>query len=592
MKNIIRTTNINIIINIIMAGGLMQIVSYGSQDLFLTGVPEITFFKIVYRRHTSFSMESVQVNFDNNVGFKTKSTLRVPKIGDLIHKTYLQVNLPAVQLQRQFMPDPAPFRRNLDTAKQNYQIVVNFMTINRNAFVSAYNLFIPENNVLSAMNDMVTAIQNIFSIPGNQKAITDMMDLLISTDSPFTYNEISMDTIAGNYDITAPTASKDELFQQLEYGIDKSIKTQGYFYNQLLIAKAALTDILDPNIQFAWVDRIGHSIINYIEIRIGGQKIDRQYGDWLNIWYELSLNRSMAPTYNRMIGNVPELTGFNRLAKPAYILKIPLQFWFCRFSGLAIPLIALEYHNVSMQVQFRDISDVAYTEPGDMIKFSLIEGGINLSELVSEANFNIQASMFIDYIYLDTPERKRFAQSSHEYLIEQTQMYEQHDVTQQQIQINVNNFVHPTKEMIWVAQKERYMTNPTFSTKCQWSNYSMTDENIGNPVAFSSIDFNSYNRVVQLDGNYFNYVQPYESHRATPSDGINVYSFAIFPEEQQPSGSANLSRISRTVVYMTFDNSLFVGGVIVDPLDIRIYTRNINILRVINGFAGIAWVYG
>lgn len=106
------------------------------------------------------------------------------------------------------------------------------------------------------------------------------------------------------------------------------------------------------------------------------------------------------------------------------------------------------------------------------------------------------------------------------------------------------------------------------------------------------MDFHSYNRIIRLDGNYFNYVQPYEYHRTTPSDGINMYAFAIFPEEYQPSGSANLSRLSKITIFLEFTDLLFQNNIIIDPLIVRVYTRNLNILRFISGFGALAFVFG
>lgn len=576
-----------------MAGGLIQIASYGTQDLFLTGTPEITFFKVVYRRNTSFSMESMRVEFDDPTTFGGYSVVKLPKIGDLIHKTYLEIQLPEMNLFRETINADliVDLRDAYNTALTNYQIVIDFMSPNRNAFVGAYQKYIPENNTENTTNDMIQAINDVFSQPGISIIVDNMKELVTTgvDNAPFSYDEISMASIASIFD---PLSNKDDLFTALEHGIDKSIKTQKFFYDNLLEAKGALADAENENIKFAWVERIGHAIIDSIEIKIGGHKIDKHYGDWLNIWYELSSNRNLDTIYHEMIGNVPSLTKFDRVTKPTYLLKIPLQFWFCRFSGLSLPLISLEYHNVSIHVKFRKIEELSYIEAGTNIKINSIPGGIKLDEVPEELGNNISAHLMIDYIYLDNPERKRFAQSSHEYLIEQLQVLDKINVTQQKIQFVINNFVHPSKELIWVSQKDRYTKNPDGTIKCQWNNYSMNDLNKGNPIAFSSLDFHSYNRVPRLDGNYFNYLQPYETHRATPADGINMYSFSLFPEEQQPSGSANLSRIDRIVIYMEFSDKLFLNNKIIDPLVVRIYTRNMNILRFINGLSGLAWTYG
>jgi hypothetical protein len=300
----------------------------------------------------------------------------------------------------------------------------------------------------------------------------------------------------------------------------------------------------------------------------------------------------MEDIYFKMIGNVPELTTFNRSVKPKYKLKIPLQFWFCRFTGLAIPLVALEYHDVTLNIKFKKIQELSYIESDNTIKYSKSDTGIQLMDVPDQLNLNIDARLLIDYYYIDSVERRRFAQSSHEYLIDQLQVLELTNINQQQLQIVLNNFVHPSKELIWVSQKKRYTVNPNGTNKCRWDNYSLTDENVGNPIAYSSMDFHSFTRMMRLDGNYYNYVQPYETHWTIPSDGVNMYSFSVFPEESQPSGSANFSRLSRIVLQLEFDKSLFPAGVSTEQLTVRVYTRNINILRIISGMAGLAFVYG
>lgn len=573
-----------------MAGGIMQISTYGNQDLFLTGAPEITFFKVVYRRHTFFSMESVKITFDDPVEFGRTSMVIIPKVGDLMYKTYVQITLPEINLLRTRFPSDvyiSKTRTKLKISKKNYKLIKEFMNINSLAFKAAYNNFIPENNK-NATEDMKIAINAIFDDQKNIHIIDKTKELMsLSEYVPFTYDQISMQDIANAFNCN----NKEELFKDLSIGINKSIKTQKFYYDKIIHYREKLEEALNKNIKFAWVKRIGHAIMESIEIKIGGQKIDKQYGDWLNIWYELSANRQMQKIYYKMIGNVKELTTFDRAPKPKYKLQIPLQFWFCRYSGLALPLISLEYHNVSLHIKFRKFQELCYIEPNNAIKYSKSDEGLTLDEVPGDMNINIKAKLLIDYIYLDRLERIRFAQSSHEYLMDQIQVLERKNVTQQQIQIQLNNFVHPSKELIWVSQKERYTKNPTGSNECRWDNYSLTDENKGNPIIFSNMDFNSYTRVPKLDGHYFNYVQPYETHHTTPSDGINIYCFSLFPEEHQPSGSANLSCIPRITLYLEFDHVLFNDNKIDDPLNIRIYTRNINILRFVSGFGATAWTY-
>jgi len=569
-----------------MAGGLIQVATYGSQDLFLTGTPEITFFKVVYRRHTAFSMESIQVPFDDPVGFGTTSSITLPRIGDLVHKTYLEVDLPVMDLKRSDASDDLvpTFRQ----AEDDYITTTSFMSINREAYLGAYDIALAENTTSS--DGMIAIVNLTFNQPGAVDTINNFRNLLISTPmAPFTYDEVSMQSVIDRYTVED---SKDVIIAALTVALNKSIKTQDFFFKRFRDARNASLEEQNKNIKFAWVDRVGHAIVKEIEVRIGGEKIDRHWGDWLNIWYELSANRDMQPIYYKLIGNVKELTTFDRVPKPAYKLRIPLQFWFCRHSGMSIPLVALEYHDVTLQVKFRNIQEVCYIEEGKKIYISNVKSNIFLEEVPEELHLNIQSSLLVDYIYLDSNERRRFAQSAHEYLIDQTQLLEMSEVTQPIVQCNLDYFVNPGRELIWVSQKNSYVNNLNNSTQLRWDKYSLTDQNIGNPIAFTTIDFHSYNRVQRLDGNYFNYVQPAECHNATPSDGINMYSFSIFPEENQPSGNANFSRISRVLITLEFDNILFPVDGTPAVMNVRFYLRSLNILRIISGLGGIAYSYG
>ena len=213
-----------------MGGGLMQLVAYGAQDVYLTGNPQITFWKVVYRRHTNFAMESIEQTFNGQVDFGRKVTCTISRNGDLIHRVYLQVTLPEV-------------------------------------------------------------------------TVTDKVSGLIPT--------------------VASSAS----------GTGVNLANQCFF---------------------RWVNYIGHALIRSVEVEIGGQRIDKHYGDWLNIWNELTQEPGHQVGYDNMVGNNLLLTGAGLKHVDATTLYVPLQFWFCRNPGLALPLIALQYHEVRINMEFRN----------------------------------------------------------------------------------------------------------------------------------------------------------------------------------------------------------------------------------------------
>ena len=456
----------------------MQLVAYGAQDIYLTGNPQITFFKVVYRRHTNFAMESIEQTFNGTANFGKRVTCTISRNGDLIHRIYLQATLPKVQL--------------------------------------------------------------------------------LSTDG--------------------------------------------------------------SGAQFRWLNYVGHNLISYVELEIGGQRIDRHYGDWLQIWNELTQEPGKQAGYAEMVGNVPELVNVlvqggetcddacaggepNSLAEiancaPEYTLYIPLQFWFCRNPGLALPLIALQYHEVKINLEMNEIKYLCWDYVTGSAAAHAIRDRVSSTGLVS-------ASLYVDYIYLDTDERRKFAQVSHEYLIEVLQFTGGESITSSSNKLKLN-FNHPCKELIWVVQRDSFVScddnvvNPwkgqqPFNYSDWWdravleSGYSVTRvEGLAgnNPVVYALLQLNGHDRFQGREGRYFNEVQPYQHHTNVPAVGINVYSFALQPEQHQPSGTCNLSRIDNTTLLLTVSNNS-VGAA--TSSTVRVYATNYNVLRIMSGMGGLAY---
>ena len=463
---------------------------------------------------------------------------------------------------------------------------------------------------------------------------------------------------------------------------------------------------------FGYVRRVGLAIVQHYKIEIGGTKLDEQYGDWLNIWYELSHKVGQERGFARMVGDVPELTTVNTNDKPQYQLYVPLQFWFNRNNGLALPLIALQYHDVRVTIDFRPAAQcVNIPSTGSVPSIAMDE-----------------AQLVIDYVYLDSEERKRFAQASHEYLFEQLQFTGSESVAGITNKYRLN-FNHPSKFLVWASHLEKYSTPNdyvAYTTGSDWeavreryakvlwlatranltvpaadnypytitattavntnqgevwtpepadwvtginskvtaqaifatdisgitqsmnalidnvvlltNNFTMEDLSLttgdsldvfgtppsaatsfsethsftvvdhfnygnnldrsDNPVVAAKLQLNGSDRFQERDGHYFNYVQPWQHFSNTPADGVNVYSFALKPEDHQPSGTCNFSRIDNATLNLRLgaknhdgDSSYLastVGGANSNSL-LNIYTVNYNVLRVMSGMAGPAY---
>jgi hypothetical protein len=424
-----------------MGGGLLQLVAYGAQDVYLTGNPQITFFKVVYRRHTNFAIEAIQQTPTGSNSLGSRVSFQITRNGDLIHRVY--------------------------------------------------------------------------------------------------------------------------------------------FYGKI----AATGDV-------ALVPNFGHKLLKTIELEIGGQRIDKHYSEWLYIWNELSLPIGKRDGYNVMVG----ANGRNIATKLAtgakYELYVPLEFWFCRNVGLALPLIALQYHEVKINIEYE--SDVLMVDK-TATNFTFEEETRDPPEVTRSyvANDKLtgsvkleEATLWVDYIFLDTDERRRFAQLSHEYLIEQLQFTGADSITggttdsMKSIRMNFN---HPCKELVWTIKKTDagvYWNNYSTAGGSSVANNDHLDS--ANPVTNAKIMLNGNDRFATRKGDYFSLVQPYQHHENTPDkyhQGINVYSFALKPEEHQPSGTLNMSRIDTAVLSL----SSTISGVI------SIYAVNYNVLRILSGMGGLAY---
>ena len=539
-----------------MAGGLMQLVAYGAQDVFLTGTPEITFWKVSYRRHTNFAMESIEQTFSGQADFGRRVTCTISRNGDLAYRTYLQVTLPE---------------------------------------------------------------------------------------------------------------------------INQDMKVSG-------------TD----GVYARWLDFIGEQLIAQVEVEIGGQRIDRQYGDWMHIWNQVTLSKEQQRGYYKMIGNTTQLTYITdpafaavsgpcaaaggpsqvcapRNALPETTLYVPLLFWFCRNPGLALPLIALQYHEVKINIDFRPIGECLWAVKS--LAATASAGTQSVSQAYQQSL--VAASLYVDYIFLDTDERRKMAQNPHEYLIEQLQFTGDESVGSSSNKIKLN-FNHPCKELIWVVQPDAnvdycssldaagvlYRTlgaqpfnytdaidalpnavhafggpvetqgaNSFINASGLFQMPGAADVGLGansdwagansaylpfqsqdgavtgsslsdagtfvlaetaldmhcwgeNPVVTAKLQLNGQDRFSEREGSYFDVVQPFQHHTRNPDTGINVYSFALRPEEHQPSGSCNFSRIDNAVLQLVLSSATVSGTA---TAKVRVYAVNYNVLRVMSGMAGVAY---
>ena len=399
-----------------MAGGLMQLVAYGAQDVYLTGNPKVTFFQAVYKKHTNFAMENIEQTLNGTPSGSGRVSVTIARNGDLVGEMYLE----------------ATVGTGIDTVRQPY---------------------------------------------------------------------------------------------------------------------------------------FAESLVKDIELSIGGQRIDKHYQRWWRLWSELCLDDAKKVNWAKMT-STPNNTAGDKV-------YLPLIFFFNRNPGLYLPLIALQYHEVRLDID--------------------LSASYSPTEVTS-------LKVWANYVYLDTEERRRFAQKGHEYLIEQVQHTGNDTVSgtsQKQVRLSYN---HPVKGLVWCYSNSTVSANlwnvsnvSTLSLDFVGSNVlphhtgaaflvddaSTATEDAAGTLSTFKLVLNGQDRFKEQNGKYFNQVQPYCHHSGVPITGVYSYSFALKPEEHQPTGTCNFSRIDNAQVAVTQRDG--------SNLTQEMFAVNYNVLRIQSGMGGLAF---
>ena len=318
-----------------------------------------------------------------------------------------------------------------------------------------------------------------------------------------------------------------------------------------------------------YVNYIGYALIDYIELYIGGTRIDRLTGEWMYIYNELSIKQDKKRGYNEMIGG-KSFEGYSILTgNREGIYIIPLNFWFNKDTGLALPLVALQYHEVEIKIKFNDFNKLWVSNDGE----------------APIGNFKInECQIGIEYVYLDTKERKMFAQSNHEYLIKQTQYSLNNNILKNEKNRTIQlNFFHPIIELVWVVQNKSKLI-PKNNGGNDYFNYSKTDNYpFKDTIKSAKIKLNGADRTTEMTAKELRFYIPIEKHTSIPDNFIYVYSFAINPESFQPSGSCNFSRFDNAQLEIEFEDDI-------EDSQVKIFALNYNVLRISKGMGGLAYI--
>jgi hypothetical protein len=506
-----------------MGGGLMQLVAYGAQDIYLTGNPQITFFKVVYRRHTNFAMESIQQTFNGSADFGNKVTATISRNGDLVHSMWVQATVPAVV----GTTTQAVWQSNVGhRLLKEVEVEVGGQKIDKH-----YSDWLEVWSQLTVPTEKTSGYDSM----------VDQTDLTNSTFAAVTTADTTEAGAASTNDVTVAQDDGIDLgigdFSiQFDTDANNDISAVG---TAITFANAKINDARngDANVANGSTAAFANGVLTITLKGTVNGVVNQPLLTTAGVAATITVSRN-AVTDKYQIAFSGAVTDSSSAAKQ---LHVPLQFWFCRNPGLALPLIALQYHEVKVNLTFETYANC--------------KTSVNGTSSASLSN----VALWVDYIYLDTDERRRFAQVSHEYLIEQLQFTG--DETGKTVAALRLNFNHPVKELVWVGTT---------------SNAGVYSGNLSN----AKLQLNGHDRFAERPGDYFNKVQPYQHHTNIPSGNVYVYSFALKPEEHQPSGTCNFSRIDNATLQQTWSSA---------PTNIKVFAVNYNVLRVMSGMGGLAY---
>ena len=554
-------------------GGLIQLVALGSQDQHLTGNPQVTFFKTVHRRHTNFAMETIVNTFSGTTDFGRTATCTLSRNGDLVHKVYVQVKLPKFS----------------DSMLASYNVVqaadgstVEYWPKYKTRADGAYWM----------------SKERWVALGGDDGKVASDADKVIESSVGVWFQKGTF-VLAGDVDgvnwsyvgqgTNQLTGANITSISGLSATGNVTMFVEGSSTSHA-IATATVTaqklTAVDNGKVWGWARKTGHALIKSVNIEIGGQMIDRHYGEWMDVWSQLSMSAEKANGYATMINEGPTDYALQAKADEEVTLYIPLQFWFCTNPGLSLPLIALQYHEVKINFDFRDVKEMVHIKhtDNDDEQWSAIGMTTEPGQLTEGThmprNNELECDLLVDYIYLDTEERKRFAMMTHEYLITQLQHtgVETWGNSMGRFRLNFN---HPVKELVWITVPDSASTkfNEHFKYEDMMSDRSLVDK--------VKLQLNGHERFSERDSSYFTLVQPFQHHTNIPMDAIHVYSFALKPEDIQPSGTCNFSRIDNATLILSPSDAN--TGASDTGISLRVYATNYNVLRIMSGMGGLAY---
>lgn len=630
-----------------MPAGYMKLGSKAEVKELPTGPPEETLFRVVHKRHTHFTLQTFEEAFHEQPAFGETSTCTLSKVGDLLHSAYLKVELEELAAPRTTQADTdlvEQLQERVATLSDTLEAFKDFVAV---ASQVVNRLDTVRQTLTATVADIQTTLSENVILLGYARALTTFADQTVSTTRPVyqllatdvpLYVGLDVNLVAlldVEYLVTFATfTTLDDVAVFISMYRQQVVQVDRIIRDELKDARSALDDATASVDSVSYGSNVGHAMIRSVEIDIGGKRIDMINGQQLAIYQSLKTDPIKTHLVSEMLGEVPALTRHDNTAKPAYTLLVPLPFWFSENVGSALPMVCLRYHDVRISVTFVDGNDCVFTLSSEVTP--VVRG----------------ASLLTTYAFLEERERQLFGNMAHDYVIQQHQHAQYRDVTDDRVALDVN-FFNPLKDVFWTVRNSRqlvafpldaaaaevyrvsqtleeggklklafaddlrdglsgravrvFKTHPEARGRItgQQGNVLVTDipyarfgqgcyavigDENSNPVVEAYLEVDGVPLFAPRDGTTFVDLQPYQHYPSHGLSGYNVFSFCLLPRQAQSSGFLNVNRLKRLVLYLKLDpNFVTAATVNGDSLVVDVSARNINVLRIENGRAVLAF---
>jgi len=682
-----------------MAGGLIQLVSSGKQDGYLTYNPQITFFKKIYRRHTIFGIEFIENLPDQQPQFNNRISFILNNISDLIGKCYIEIQIPTLSFTE------SPIVTNLKKNQlQNYQSQINkWLTLytNLKKYCSIEILLYQNLNViLQSINITLNVLkQNVIKFNAKYKneksALTNLIadDIFSQIDLTGYILQLQLMLVEDNYVDYNPLLQikVSDLLANIQNYYNNMIKYLKYFYSNYIFYTNEYKILSNKNVPFAWNKYLAHIYFTDFEVEIGGQ-IMEQYSLEQSLIYQLHhLPEEQIKNYDTLIGNTPTFTDFNNIPTPSQTIILPLNFWFCKDIGSALPTVALSNSSVAINLKLNKIQNLLFFEDLEAEYYNFLVVSVPKDQTInSELNYNSftydQASNIITYncsninyrllainypslasidkyddlseilqmygrlingkyimelaewlkfrrnytkdqdvinpgrnnnynqyysmiptpqiklitesVYLDDVERNKFASTKLEYVVE---LFQENifDIENQVLLNGELSIDRPVKELTWITQPKLLINGFTEYGKTYLTDFLFKQFFNNFYYSRQSLQLNQQEILKPIfDYTFYNYYQSYKYFNNSLMEGVYCYNFGLYPEEIQPSGTANFSMFKGklfnfslnpnflTEYFNTYFNPNQMG------LQLKFMARSYNFLVIEKGMARMIFASG